>query len=72
MEAAEPGRGGGAPRGLWWSSGEALAHRGEAVGGGGGEDEDKSAAAGKEEEDQAGECEDQVGREVEDDCCTLD
>jgi hypothetical protein len=47
-------------------------HRGEAVGDGGGEDEDESAAASKEEEDQAGECEDQVGREVEDDCCTFD
>ena len=42
------------------------------MGGGGGEDEDESAAASEEEEDQVGECEDQAGREVEDDCRTLD
>ena len=44
------------------------------MGGGGGEDEDEdeSAADGEEEEDQAGECEDQAGWDVEDDCRTLD
>jgi hypothetical protein len=54
-------------RGLWRSSGKALACRGR----GEDEDEDESVAAGEEGEDQAGECEDQVDREVEDDCCTL-
>lgn len=34
--------------------------------------EGKKAATGEEEEGQTGECNDQAGREIEDDCRTLD